>query len=681
MRRLILLLFLFATSASAFTLEEIMSLPFASELHASPAKNRVVWLQNDRGARNLWIAEGPEWRARKLTAYDRDHGIDVGEISFTPDGESVVFTRGGDLETGGESPNPRSLAGGVEEAIDVVSVRDGSVRKLAEGHEAAVSPGGDRVAFVAKKQLWLVPFDGSAKPEAIISTTGERSNLRWSPDGSRIAFVSGRREHAFIGVYDVAAKTITYLDPSVDRDVAPVWSPDSKRIAFLRIPSTRERIAFTPHRTAIPWSIRIADPATGKGTQVWRAEPGMGSAFYGIDGDEGIFWAAGDRIVFPWERDGWRHLYSIGIGEKSAMLLTPGDFEVEHASMSPDRKTIVYSSNQNDIDRRHIWRVSPAGGAAVAVTSGTAIEVTPVVTSDDRTIAFIRSDAIHPAHPAIVGRELTEPASLPLVTPQQVIFPAADGLSIHGQLFLPAGSGKHPAVVFFHGGSRRQMLLGWHYMDYYSNAYAMNQYLASRGWIVLSVNYRSGIGYGLDFREAENYGAAGASEYNDVIGAALYLRSRSDVIPAKIGVWGGSYGGYLTALALARASNLFAAGVDFHGVHDWNAEVRHFTPSYDPQATPEIARTAWLASPMSSVDQWKSPVLLIQGDDDRNVPFTESIHLAEELRKRGVDVETLVFPDEIHDFLLWESWVRAYHAASDFLNAKITRTPAAPAGR
>ena len=129
---------------------------------------------------------------------------------------------------------------------------------------------------------------------------------------------------------------------------------------------------------------------------------------------------------------------------------------------------------------------------------------------------------------------------------------------------------KHPALVFMHGGSRRQMLLGWHYMDYYNNAYAMNQYLASQGYVVLSINYRSGIGYGLNFREAINYGASGASEFNDVEGAGLYLRTRADVDPARIGLWGGSYGGYLTALGLARASNLFAAGVDFHGVHDWS---------------------------------------------------------------------------------------------------------------
>ena len=169
----------------------------------------------------------------------------------------------------------------------------------------------------------------------------------------------------------------------------------------------------------------------------------------------------------------------------------------------------------------------------------------------------------------------TVPADFPaakLVVPQQVIFSAADGMRIHGQLFLPDdGKAKHPAVVFFHGGSRRQMLLGWNPMGYYSNAYAMNQYLASRGYVVLSINYRSGIGYGLNFRQALHFGPGGASEYNDVIGAGLYLRSRADVDGKRIGAWGGSYGGYLTALALARASDLFAAGVDLHGVHSGTA--------------------------------------------------------------------------------------------------------------
>ena len=147
------------------------------------------------------------------------------------------------------------------------------------------------------------------------------------------------------------------------------------------------------------------------------------------------------------------------------------------------------------------------------------------------------------------------------------------------------------------------MLLGWHYMDYYNNAYAMNQYLASRGYVVLAVNYRSGIGYGLNFREALNYGAAGASEFNDVLGAGLYLRSRPDVDPHNASAsWGGSYGGYLTALGLSRASDLFAVGVDFHGVHDWNSTIRNFEPAYDPNKDESAARLAFESSPMASVE-------------------------------------------------------------------------------
>jgi dipeptidyl aminopeptidase/acylaminoacyl peptidase len=221
---------------------------------------------------------------------------------------------------------------------------------------------------------------------------------------------------------------------------------------------------------------------------------------------------------------------------------------------------------------------------------------------------------------------------------------------------------RHPALVFFHGGSRREMLLGYHYMDYYSNAYAMNQYLASLGYIVLSVNYRSGIGYGLNFREAINYGPGGASEYNDVQGAGLYMRSRPDVDAARIGAWGGSYGGYLTALALARSSDLFAAGVDFHGVHDWAARLSQMGATIDPA----VARVAFESSPLASVKTWKSPVLLIQGDDDRNVAFSQTVRMAAALRTQGVEFEEHVFPDEIHGFLMHRSWVTAYGLTSDF---------------
>jgi dipeptidyl aminopeptidase/acylaminoacyl peptidase len=219
------------------------------------------------------------------------------------------------------------------------------------------------------------------------------------------------------------------------------------------------------------------------------------------------------------------------------------------------------------------------------------------------------------------------------------------------------------------------MLPGWHYMDYYSNAYAFNQYLASRGYVVLALNYRSGIGYGLDFREADDIGAGGAAEYNDLLAAADFLRARADVDPARIGLWGGSYGGYMTALGLARNSDLFKAGVDLHGVHDWHhwtlATSRDNLPLYPLDAPPTVLATAVAASPISAVASWRSPVLLVHGDDDHNVAFSESVRLAEALREHGVEYQELVLPDEIHGFLRHASWLRVYSAAADFLDAKL----------
>jgi dipeptidyl aminopeptidase/acylaminoacyl peptidase len=257
-----------------------------------------------------------------------------------------------------------------------------------------------------------------------------------------------------------------------------------------------------------------------------------------------------------------------------------------------------------------------------------------------------------------------------MAAPQPVVFRAADGVEIRGQLFTTAaGAGeRRPALVFVHGGPRRQMLLGWHGMEYYHNTYAFNQYLAASGYVVLSVNYRSGIGYGMEFRESPGYGAGGASEFQDVLAAARYLQGRADVDPKRIGAWGGSYGGYLTALALARASDLFAAGVDIHGVHDWRTETRLFLPSDDRDLQLAAQRLALESSPVAHVKTWKSPVLLIHGDDDPSVSFGQTVQLAEALRKQGVAFERLVFPDEVHDFLRHERWLEAFRAAATFLD-------------
>ena len=664
------------SAAPAFTIPQILGSPFPENLTASPHKDAIAWVQMEKGVRNIWIARAPDYKASVATRFTADDGQEISELAWNAAGTAIYFTRGGGPNGHGEIPNPRSVPTGIKQEVWILSL-PGDASKLVDGHSPAPSPDGTIAAYVQGGQIWGIGTAPDAKPTQLVHARGSAEDLAWSPDGKRLAFTSTRSDHNFIGVYSTVEKSLSYLDPSVDRDQSPAWSPDGKQLAFVRLPSGRYVSQWGPKRTGQPWSIRIADPLTGKGRELWRSNEGMGSVFWHMVSDNQLLWTANGRIVFPWEGDGWLHLYSIPATGGTPLKLTPGDFEVEHVALSTDSNFVVFSSNQADTDRRHLWTVPASGGTARRLTTGSGIEWVPTPLAADR-LAMFRSDAKIPARAAILEGGVIRglaPNSMPpdfpsasLVEPQTVEISAADGLKLHGQVFLPPGNAaKHPAVVFFHGGSRRQMYPGWHSMFYYHQAYGFNQYLASKGYVVLSVNYRSGTGYGEAFREALNYGATGGSEYADVQGAALYLRSRADVDPARIGAWGGSYGGYLTALGLARSSDLYAVGVDLHGVHDWNLEIRNYAPDYEPEKRLAFAKTAFESSPMAYMSTWKSPVLLIHGDDDRNVEFSNTIMLAEALRKQGVHFEQLIFPDEIHDFLVHADWLKAYSAADEFL--------------
>ncbi len=679
-----------SAASASFTIDQVMSAPFATSPLAAPVGARVAWLLNERGQRNVWVASAPDWKGQRITNFTRDDGQEIAELAWAPDGTYLLFTRGGDFETGGDNPNPDLSPEKPEQAIWSVAMDGSPAKKLTDGHSAVISPKGDMVAFLRAGQIFVMKPSGEGVKSAI-NQKATATDLIWSPDGAELAFVSGRRDHSFIGIYNPSDKALRYLDASTDRDSDPVWSPDGARIAYLRTPGGGRGFGAGPRRQGEPWSIRIADPKSGIGHQVFRAKSGAGSVFHRLEAEHQVFWGANDRLIFPWEQTGWCHLYSIPATGESAVELTPGDGEVEHVAMSHDGKLMYYSANFEDIDRRHLWNVGVSGNPAPKmITRGENIEWQPAPLADGSALVFLASSFNERAHAAVRNSDgsikLLAPAATPaefpaasLVRPEAVMITSADGMQIHGQLFLPqrrAGDQRHPALVFFHGGSRRQMLLGFHYMDYYSNAYSLNQYFANQGYVVLSVNYRSGIGYGLNFREAVNYGARGASEFNDVIGAGLYLKSRSDVDPKRIGVWGGSYGGYLTALALSRASDLFAVGVDFHGVHDWSTlrDGGAGATSGDPDIQREqedSRRIAFESSPIASVKTWRSPVLLIHGDDDRNVAFSQDVELVAALRKQHVDFEELIIPNEIHGFLMHRHWLEAYKATADFFGRKL----------
>ncbi len=679
----------YAQQAAPPSIRELTSAPFPTAMVSSPNGTSVAWVQNAEGARSIWTAQAPQYTPRRVAHFATDDGQELSELAFTADARTLWFTRGSGTNRAGEHPNPTSNPQGAEQALWRIDLTSGAeATRVTDGSRATPAPVGDAMIFIRRGQVMRVVTTNNGAPHAdtpLFKMRGSASDVIWSPDGSKLAFVSGRGTHAFVGVYDIDAGSLRWMGPSTDSDASPVWSPDGTKVAFLRRPYQTRRMIFLPIREAQPWSIQVADVSTGMVQELFRASEGSGSAYWPVVSETQLLWTVDNRIVFPWERDGFVHLYSMPAAGGTWTQLDVGPHEVEYVRLAPDRRTVVYNSNAGDRDRRHLWRVAANGaGTPVALTTGDGIEWLPTPLADGA-VAHLRSDARIPAHAAILlngqSRPLT-PETMPdnypsgkLVVPTAVSITATDGVESYAQLFTPPATftGKRPAIIFLHGGSRRQMLLGWNYGSYYHYAYALNQALALRGWVVLQLNYRSGIGYGRDFREALNYGASGASEYRDLEAAARWLHARADVDSSRVALWGGSYGGYLTAHGLTRNPELFAAGVDIHGVHDWNVGIKTFLTDYNSLEDEFAAQLAFMSSPMSSVERWEDPVLLIHGDDDRNVRFIETLTLIERLRAQRVPVEQLVLPDEVHGFLRHASWMAAYERSLDFLERRVVQ--------
>jgi dipeptidyl aminopeptidase/acylaminoacyl peptidase len=684
--------------SSPLTLAAMLGYPFQSDLAAAPRGDTIAWVRNVRGVRNVWMARGPDFTPRQVTHFEGDDGQELTQLTFSPDGAHLVWVRGGDHDAnwpaeGGLAPDPASTVESPTVTIWSASAPAWTPTKVADGDGPAISARGV-LAFVRDRQVWTAPIGGKGATERLFFDRGHDEQLAWSPGGDRLVFVSERGDHAFVGVFTAKDRPLIWLAPSTSKDESPRWSPDGGRIAFTRRPGDGGAPEPLLTETPEPWSIWAADAATGASAAVWRSPATLEGSYPQVEGGANLAWAAGDRLVFLEEIDNWPHLYSVAASGGEPVLLTPGPFMVEHVAQSRDRRFMIVDANTgsaaDDAERRHVFKVPVDRAAPVAVTGGEGLEWAPVM-ADEAHVAFIAAGPKSPPQIALASldgaprRELSAgpPTDFPadrLVVPRAVNFAAPDGLAIHGEIFEPSGGASaKPAVVFVHGGPPRQMLLGWHYMDYYSNAYAVNQYLADHGFVVLALNYRLGIGYGRNFNHPAHAGPAGAVEYQDVLTAGRYLQGLPEVDPKKIGIWGGSYGGYLTAMALARNSDTFKAGVDLHGVHDWSAflaKAMGAAPDRFEKGDREAAMaTAWRSSPEFDLSRWTSPVLLIQGDDDRNVPFHQTIDLARRLEARGARFEELVIPNEVHGFLRYRSWLEADTATVRFLERELAASP------
>ncbi len=636
-----------------FKVADILQAPISYGPEASGDGRSIAYVTREAYDRGIYFMRsgGPSHR---IVNYPDDDGQELSQLAVSRAGGAVAYVRGSSPNNAGEILNPASTPDPPHREIYIVASRAGKPTLLGDGLAPAFTPDDSMIMWVNGTSVMgaALKWDdrgnltdvGSPAPLFTVAS-GTPSNLRFSPDGSKLMYTRS----SGVEVFDMAARTTAAIGHTGASDANPVWSPDGTEIAFRRSVSGQ------------PWAIWVADAATLTPRQVWQASTGLGSSYYSLDqnptfestpGDQ-FFWSDDGMIAFAWEVDGWRHLYTVPAAGGAPTLLTPGDGEVETAEVSRDHKSIIYATNIGDIARRHLFSVGFHGGAPQEITGGHPSQWAPAPLADGE-LAYVEGSYNVP--PTVYIRDSTGsrsaggpdlPDSYPvdeLVEPQPVTFPSSiDHLTVHGQLFVP----EHPTgcgVIFPHGGPSRQMLLGYHYYDTYTVLYEMNQYFASHGCVVLSVDYRGGIMYGNAWRTFPGRGGTSAAEYQDIQGGAAFLLAQPQVEPAKVGIYGLSYGGYLTTLGVSRNSDIFHVAWDMAG----------------------NSGTAALAN----LATWTAPTLIEQGDDDRNVSFSSNVTVVNAIKaqKPQLALATRVFPNEQHEmYMRFEDLVDCYDAGGQWM--------------
>ena len=440
----------------------------------------------------------------------------------------------------------------------------------------------------------------------------------------------------------------------------PVWSEDSSRLAVRLIDSSMKKL-----------EIRVADPLTGKSKAVWKEEDPRWVRWneFGWSPDSKRLWIVS-------EKDGWAHLYTVPAEGGEPVQVTRGEWEVRPEWLSFDTthepqwigEYIYYPSTEEGTNERHFYRIRPDGTGKERLSWREGVNC-GVVSEDGRYIAFQIADLENPADLYVGRRRVTrrtkpEFADYPWPETRFVRFPSrGDRRLVAAKMLLPPGydpdrkdGKKWPAVFFIHGaGYATSVLKQWG--SYQEQRYVFNSYLANRGYVIIDLDYRGSSGYGRDWRTGV-YLHMGGKDLEDVLGAVDYLRGLGNIDMERIGIWGVSYGGFMTNMAMFLAPDAFRAGSSWASVNDWENYNAYYTGQRlnTPARNPEAFRRS---SPITFSRKLKGHLLIVHGMVDNNVLFQDAVQLAEKLIKEGKPFGQAYYPEESHAFVRDETWIDA----------------------